>query len=116
MYMNKFLKVLNVCRWIIVICCPIAFFVVAIVCRYQQIHYNAQTGELFVTGFAIIVISFGCGMCLGFPKDYVEISEKIKASDDKYELNRWHRKFTNVVMSNVGSIVLIFGGIMMLLR
>lgn len=114
--MNKSLKLLNIIRWIIVISCPIAFFIVAIVCRYQQIHYNAQTGELFVTAFAIIVICFGFGMCLGFPKDYVEISEKLKAADDKYELYRWRRKLTNVLMSNVGSIVLIFGGIMMLMR
>lgn len=51
--MNKSLKLLNVIRWIIVICCPIAFFVVAIVCRYRQIHYNANTSKLFMQSFDV---------------------------------------------------------------
>lgn len=113
-YMNKSLKILNVIRWTIVICCPIAFFVVAIVCRYRQIHYNANTAELFTTGFLIIILCLGCGMCLGFPKDYIELSEEMKNAESKDKFFWCRRKLCKVLMSNVGAIVLIILATLML--
>ena len=98
---------LNKIGWALVILSFVAFLGLALVCKYRQVHYNENTGDLFVKGFFSLGVLLSTGLLIGFPKTFCDVGGKLKAAQTK---RTWLLSFIDLVcigFSFLGAVSLL---------
>ena len=103
----KKLVLLNRIGWALVILSFVAFLGLALVCKYRQVHYNENTGDLFRKGFFSLAALLSIGLLMGFPKTFCDVGGKLKAAQTK---RTWLLSFIDLVcigFSFLGAVSLL---------
>lgn len=107
---------LNRIGWALVILSFVAFLGLALVCKYRQVHYNENTGGLFVKGFFSLGVLLSTGLLIGFPKTFCELVEKIKSAKAKKDRAFAVYRLVKLGLAFLGVLLLLACSIIMLIR
>lgn len=107
---------LNRIGWALVILSFVAFLGLALVCKYRQVHYNENTGDLFVKGFFSLGVFLSNGLLIGFPKTFCELVKKIKSAKAKKDRAFAVYRLVNVGFAFLVALFLLVCSIIMFIR
>ncbi|MBQ2354976.1 MAG: hypothetical protein II507_01320 [Treponema sp.] len=107
---------LNRIGWALVILSVVAFFGLALVCKYRQVHYNENTGGLFVKGFFSLGVLLSTGLLIGFPKTFCDVIEMVKTAKTKKSRAFAVYRLVNVGFAFLVALFLLVCSIIMFIR
>lgn len=99
--------ILNRIGWALVILSFVAFLGLALVCKYRQLHYNENTGDLFMKGFFSLTVLFSIGLLIGFPKTFCDVIEMVKTAKAKKSRAFAVYRLVNVGLAFLGALFLL---------
>lgn len=107
---------LNRMGWALVILSFVAFLGLALVCKYRQVHYNENTGDLFVKGFFSLIALVALGLLIGFPKTFCDVIEMVKTAKTKKSRAFAVYRLVNIGFAFLVALFLLVCSIIMFIR